>query len=119
VGVVPEPDVDTAAGRTAAAAHGAAGDAGLAQNPEDAAAAREARARLDAMLDELDLEKRAVFAMFEVGEMSCDEIAAVVGVPVGTVYSRLHAARKGLAKVLARWRARDARPSGDGRRGAR
>lgn len=76
--------------------------------PEDDAAGSEARRRLDAVLDELDVEKRAVFVMFEVEEMGCDEIAALVGVPVGTIYSRLHAARKQFEKALARQKARDA-----------
>ncbi len=76
--------------------------------PEDTAAGREAKARLDAVLDELDVDKRAVFVMFEIEEMSCDEIAALVGVPVGTVYSRLHMARKQFEKALARYKARDA-----------
>lgn len=76
--------------------------------PEDDAVGREARAQLDEILDELDLDKRAVFVMFEVEEMSCDDIASIVGVPVGTVYSRLHAARKQFDKALARHKARGA-----------
>lgn len=75
--------------------------------PEDAAVGQQSRARLDKILDELDLEKRAVFVMFEVEELSCDEIAAIVGVPVGTVHSRLHAARKQFEKAVGRQLARD------------
>jgi RNA polymerase sigma-70 factor (ECF subfamily) len=75
--------------------------------PEDAAVGQQSRARLDKILDELDLEKRAVFVMFEVEELSCDEIAAIVGVPVGTVHSRLHAARKQFEKAIGRHMARD------------
>jgi RNA polymerase sigma-70 factor, ECF subfamily len=75
--------------------------------PEDAAVGRQSRARLDRILDELDLEKRAVFVMFEVEELSCDEIAAIVGVPVGTVHSRLHAARKQFERAIGRQMARD------------
>jgi len=76
--------------------------------PEDAAVRRQSRERLDKVLDELDLEKRVVFVMFEVEELSCDEIAALVGVPVGTVHSRLHAARKQFEKAIGRQIARDA-----------
>jgi RNA polymerase sigma-70 factor (ECF subfamily) len=79
------------------------------QSPEDAAMTRQARERLDAMLNELDLDKRAVFVMFEIDGLSCDEIAAIAGVPVGTVYSRLHAARKAFARAFARWQARHGR----------
>jgi RNA polymerase sigma-70 factor (ECF subfamily) len=74
--------------------------------PEAEAIARQSRARLHALLDGLDVEKRAVFVMFELDGMSCDEIAAVAGVPVGTVYSRLHAARKLVEQVAQRARAR-------------
>jgi len=89
-------------------------DPGL--SPEDLAARREARRKLEAILDELDLERRAVFVMFEIEEMSCDEIAGVLGVPVGTVYSRLHKARKEFAAAMERSREggqgdeREARP---------
>jgi RNA polymerase sigma-70 factor (ECF subfamily) len=77
------------------------------QDPEQAAAARQSSEQLTAILDELELEKRAVFVMFEIDEMPCEEIAAALGVPVGTVYSRLHAARKAFQKALSRSKARE------------
>lgn len=83
----------------------AAGD----ETPEQDLAARESRRRLQVLLDELELEKRAIFVMFELDEMPCDEIARIFGVPVGTIYSRLHSARQDLQKALARMHARDAR----------
>jgi RNA polymerase sigma-70 factor (ECF subfamily) len=64
-----------------------------AASPEDIAATREAQARLGAILDRMDLEKRALFVMFEIDEVPCDAIGEILGVPIGTVYSRLHAAR--------------------------
>lgn len=76
---------------------------------EEALCAREAQRTLSAILDTLDLEKRAVFVMFEIDELSCDEIAGIAGVPVGTVYSRLHAARAAFKAALARHQARKAR----------
>lgn len=81
---------------------------GDARTPEHEASDAEARARLEAILDELDPDKRAVFVMFEIDGLSCDEIADLLGTPVGTVYSRLHSARKAFEKSLSRWRARDA-----------
>ncbi|MDB4937752.1 MAG: polymerase sigma factor RpoE [Labilithrix sp.] len=78
-------------------------------SPEHDLAAAESRRRLDMLLDELELEKRAVFVMFEVDEMPCEEIAQILGVPIGTVYSRLHSARKSFQKALARMQARDTR----------
>jgi RNA polymerase sigma-70 factor (ECF subfamily) len=76
--------------------------------PEDAAMVRQARARLLAILDLMDLEKRAVFVMFELDEMSCEAIAELLDVPVGTVYSRLNAARKDFQAALKRFTAREA-----------
>jgi RNA polymerase sigma-70 factor (ECF subfamily) len=73
-----------------------------AASPEETASLAQARARLDAVLDRMDLEKRAVFVMFEIEQMPCAEIATLLDVPVGTVYSRLHAARKSFEAELAR-----------------
>ena len=83
-------------------------EGGETYTPERAASDGQARQRLEAILDELDPDKRAVFVMFEIDGMTCEEIASLLGVPVGTVYSRLHGARKAFEKSLARWRARDA-----------
>ncbi|MBX3185763.1 MAG: sigma-70 family RNA polymerase sigma factor [Labilithrix sp.] len=77
--------------------------------PEESLAEAESRRRLGALLDEMDLEKRAVFVMFEIDELPCEEIASILGVPTGTVHSRLHAARKSFQAALLRMQARDAR----------
>lgn len=55
---------------------------------------RQARARLDRLLDELSDDQRAVFVLYELEELPMAEIAEVLGCPVQTAYSRLHAARK-------------------------
>jgi RNA polymerase sigma-70 factor (ECF subfamily) len=65
-----------------------------AANPVDQAAAREALARVERALGDMDLDKRSVFVLFEIEGEPCESIAAGLGVPVGTVYSRLHAARR-------------------------
>jgi RNA polymerase sigma-70 factor, ECF subfamily len=49
--------------------------------------------RAQAALWSLDEGKRLVFMLFELEGVGCDEIAASLGIPVGTVYSRLSAAR--------------------------
>jgi RNA polymerase sigma-70 factor (ECF subfamily) len=77
--------------------------------PDELAAAREARATLARVLDAMDLDKRAVFVMFEIDELSSEEIATILGVPVGTVYSRLSAARKQFQAKLTRVRAQEQR----------
>ncbi len=63
------------------------------ENPEEIALARQTRARAEAALDAMDDDKRAAFVLFEFERLSCAEIAELVGAKVGTVYSRLHAAR--------------------------
>ena len=82
-------------------------DPGPGTNPEATALATEARERLARVLDALSLEKRAVLVMFEVEEMSAGEIASVLGVPVGTVYSRLSAARAEFREALTRLERRE------------
>lgn len=61
---------------------------------DESLAAGQALARVQRALDTLDLDSRAVFILYELEEEPCDAIAASLGVPVGTIYSRLHAARR-------------------------
>ncbi|MEM9456623.1 MAG: sigma-70 family RNA polymerase sigma factor [Myxococcota bacterium] len=63
--------------------------------------------RVQQALDTLDEDRRAVFVLFELEGESCDAIAAGLGIPVGTVYSRLHAARRKFRKAHARLLARE------------
>jgi len=77
-------------------------------SPEDAVIAQQARTRLLGILDLMDLEKRAIFVMFELDEVPCEAIAEILAVPVGTVHSRLHAARKDFQTALTRFSAREA-----------
>ena len=74
------------------------------ETPEDRYAGAEARLRLERLLEKLSPERRATFVLFEVEGVSCEEIAELTAVPVGTVYSRLHWARKEVAKTVARLR---------------
>jgi RNA polymerase sigma-70 factor, ECF subfamily len=62
--------------------------------PEAAVARREAFARARAVLARMHPLQRAVFVMFEIEGIACDAIALELGIPLGTVYSRLHTARK-------------------------
>ncbi len=72
--------------------------------PEDRYAGEQARVRLERLLDKLSPERRATFMLFEVEGVSCEEIAELTGVPVGTVYSRLHLARKQVVATATRLR---------------
>lgn len=64
---------------------------------------------LDLALGALDLEQRAVFTLFELEEMTGDEIAETLAIPLGTVYSRLRLARASFRKALRRELAKRAR----------
>ena len=55
---------------------------------------RATRAQMDRLLDRLDQDKREVFVLYELEELPMSEIATIVGCPLQTAYSRLHAAHK-------------------------
>ena len=69
---------------------------------DDVLVRREEREIAERALDRLEVAKRAIFVMFEIESLSCLEIAELMNVPIGTVYSRLHSARRQLAKTIAR-----------------
>jgi RNA polymerase sigma-70 factor, ECF subfamily len=57
------------------------------------------------LLDSLSDEQYAVFVAFEVEGMSGEDIAESLGIPLGTVYSRLRLAREAFRKAIARTQA--------------
>jgi RNA polymerase sigma-70 factor (ECF subfamily) len=59
----------------------------------------ERHASLRRLVDRLPSEKRAVFRMVHEAEMDVREVAETLGIPEGTVKSRLHYARKWLARA--------------------
>lgn len=63
-------------------------------NPEDSAASREAVRQVSAALSRMPKERRSAFVLFEIEGYSGEEIAAFEQIPVATVWSRLHYARK-------------------------
>jgi RNA polymerase sigma-70 factor (ECF subfamily) len=65
-----------------------------------------ARAFLDRILEEMPLDVRVVFVLFELEEMTTSEVAAVLAIPVGTVASRLRRGRAMFEEHVARFRAR-------------
>jgi RNA polymerase sigma-70 factor (ECF subfamily) len=69
--------------------------------PEAALVANESREMLRRALDELPPEFRETIVLRELEGLSYKEIAAVSGVPVGTVMSRLARARERLQECLA------------------
>jgi RNA polymerase sigma-70 factor, ECF subfamily len=57
---------------------------------------------LKAALDRLPLDQRSVFLLVTLGEMSYQDCADELGIPIGTVMSRLFRARKQLQEDLVR-----------------
>lgn len=62
---------------------------------------------LSGLLEQLDDEKREVFVMIELEEMSAPEVAQLLEIPLNTVYSRLRVAREDFERSLTRHRARE------------
>jgi RNA polymerase sigma-70 factor (ECF subfamily) len=60
-----------------------------------------ARTDLDAALATLPMASRAVLLLHHVHDLPVDEVAALLGVPVGTVKSRLARGRAALAPLLS------------------
>lgn len=65
----------------------------------DDGAAADARA-LDVALRTLDIDQRSILVLHHLEGRSVAEIAATLDIPVGTVKSRLHAARKALHAAI-------------------
>ena len=71
-------------------------------NESDARAIRSSeRSRIETALAKHPLELREVIVLREIEELSYKEISTVVGVPTGTVMSRLSRARDRLATMLS------------------
>ncbi|MBZ5708442.1 RNA polymerase sigma factor [Nannocystis pusilla] len=79
------------------------------REPDATVRVRQAAELMQSFLDELDLDKRLVFQMTEIEEMTAEEIAEALTIPLGTVYSRLRAARAKLERFRLRLHARSER----------
>jgi RNA polymerase sigma-70 factor (ECF subfamily) len=75
------------------------------RNPQDAAEQHETVRTLYAVLDQLNGERREVFVLAELEELTAPEIAHALGVNLNTVYWRLRTARREFEKALERSRA--------------
>jgi RNA polymerase sigma-70 factor, ECF subfamily len=67
---------------------------------EAALGRREDLVLFDAALDKLDLDQRAVFILFELENMTGEQIAEALEIPLGTVYSRLRLGRQAFKKAV-------------------
>jgi RNA polymerase sigma-70 factor, ECF subfamily len=71
-------------------------------SPADALETNEKRATLERLLLKLNESERAALVLFEIDGCSGEEIAEIQGVPVNTVWARIHKARKKLRASLAK-----------------
>jgi len=74
---------------------------------------RRARGVLDELLGQLADDLRTVFVMCDLEELTMSEVAGALGVPPGTVASRLRRARESFARLAAGERARRERGGRD------
>ena len=72
-----------------------------ADTPEAVLLARADEQMLQSALESLPVQFREVILLCDIEEMSYQEIAEIVGIPIGTVMSRLSRARKSMRVVLA------------------
>jgi RNA polymerase sigma-70 factor (ECF subfamily) len=76
--------------------------ASTAPAPDRALESNEARRIVARALEELDLDKRAVFVLHDLDETPVPEIARALGIAEGTAYSRLRAARAEFTAAVRR-----------------
>lgn len=72
-----------------------------APDPEQLLQTKQRRAALDRALDELPIDQRSVFVLFELEGLSLPEIAGLLQIPLGTATSRLRRARQRFEKWIA------------------
>lgn len=83
--------------------------------PERGAEQHEAVRLLYDLLATLDDDKREVFVLSELEELSAPEIAAMLGQNLNTIYARIRAARQSFEQAVSRHRAKDEFRTGNGR----
>lgn len=76
--------------------------AGAADDPELRLLSRETALAIRRVVDDLPPALREVVILNSFEELGYDEIARILGVPLGTVSSRIHTARRHLAEALRR-----------------
>lgn len=78
--------------------------------PDELANRQQALAFVSSVLEEMEEELRMVFLLCDVEEMSSNEVSLALGIPVGTVKSRLRRAREDFASRTQTLRAGVQRP---------
>jgi RNA polymerase sigma-70 factor (ECF subfamily) len=70
--------------------------------PDEALEEGDARRVVHLALEELDMDKRAVFVLHDLDDTPVPEIARALGIAEGTAYSRLRAARQEMTAAVRR-----------------
>lgn len=70
-------------------------------NPEALLIKKDSQRQLQRALETVSVEFREVMVMRELEDLTYKQIAGIVGIPIGTVMSRLGRGRKQLAEILA------------------
>lgn len=78
-------------------------------SPLETASGNQAARIADALLDQLDDDKRTVLVLVELEGLAVTEVAEATGTNLNTVYSRLRAARSEFSAAVARFQAADQR----------
>jgi RNA polymerase sigma-70 factor (ECF subfamily) len=74
--------------------------------PDERLATQQDRQLVLEALEAIDLDRRAVFVLYEIDGTPMDEIARTLGIPLNTAYSRLRVARTEFAAAVKRLRSR-------------
>lgn len=79
------------------------------QGPLEALETRQKRELFERLLEGLNPDQRAAFVLFEIEGNSGEDIARLQGVPINTVWARIHKARKKLQERASRFERTDGR----------
>ncbi len=75
-----------------------------AETAEEHLMKREDERLLFSLLDRLSVKRRTAFVLFEIEGYSCEEIAELEQIPIATVWTRLHHARKDYFALVGDYR---------------
>lgn len=81
----------------------------IAADPSDALERMRAAAAVRDVLDALPFKQREVFVLYELEELEGAQIAEIVGIPINTVWTRLHHGRKRFEDLMRKRVARSER----------
>jgi RNA polymerase sigma-70 factor (ECF subfamily) len=84
------------------------------EGPHEALVRKQAARKIQEVLAQLSDEHRAVITLREIDGLNYDEISEALGIPKGTVMSRLFYARKALQKALGEFAPESASTSAEG-----